>query len=95
MILPINTQTVSQADWTYKQLSKTDLENAKGEGVYVGLVDTGLNREAKRTGKSQWKYCKKNLLISKLKKLVDSYDISEHGTGMTEIILDTAPKSCH
>lgn len=86
-----NTQTVSQADWTYKQLSKTDLENAKGEGVYVGLVDTGLNREAKGLVNRNENITKKSIDF-KTKKLVDSYDISEHGTGITEIILDTAPK---
>lgn len=85
-----NAQTTTSDNWTFKQLSDADLKAATGEGVYVGIVDTGIRREA-RGLVNRNKNIAKKVIDENGKKLVDTFAIGDHGTIMTEVILDVAP----
>lgn len=69
------------------------MKTATGQNVYVGLVDTGIRREAKGLVNRNQNIATKTIDYDNGQnpKLIDTFDNGDHGTGMSEIILDTAP----
>ena len=87
-----NVQAATSDNWTFKQLSDADLKTATGQNVYVGLVDTGIRREAKGLVNRNQNIATK-IIDDDGKKLIDTFAVGEHGTMMTEVILDVAPNA--
>lgn len=84
----------------YKQLSDKDYEQAKsGYGVYIALVDTGININQTVKNKDDISIIYKNLAnissksISQSGQIVETNDYHGHGTQMTKIILDFASEA--
>lgn len=86
----VNTAALGKGD--YHQAAAQDKAVAmSGEGVYIGLVDTGLSLSAEGIKKRTDNISKKVLDSKQNRRLVNSTDTQGHGTSMAEIILDTAP----
>lgn len=88
-----NVQAATSDNWTFKQLSDADLKTATGEGVYVAVVDTGLERNGVGLINRNQNISKKSISINdgKLEKTHDTLHVGGHGTAMVEALLDIAP----
>ena len=88
-----NVQAATSDNWTFKQLSDADLKTATGEGVYVAVVDTGIERNGVGLINRNQNISKKSISINdgKLEKTHDTLRTGGHGTAMAEALLDIAP----
>ena len=88
-----NVQAATSDNWTFKQLSDADLKTATGEGVYVAVVDTGIERNGVGLINRNQNISKKSMSINdgKLETTHDTLRTGGHGTAVTEVLLDTAP----
>ena len=67
-------------------------EALSGDGAYVGLVDTGIKTDGVGLRNRNSRISKKVIDVD-TNDLVDSNDVTGHGTKMTEIILNAAPQT--
>ena len=88
-----NVQAATSDNWTFKQLSDADLKTATGKGVYVAVIDTGLERNGVGLINRNQNISKKSMSINdgKLETTHDTLRTGGHGTAVTEVLLDTAP----
>lgn len=88
-----NVQAATSDNWTFKQLSDADLKTATGEGVYVAVIDTGLERNGTGLINRNQNISKKSISINdgKLETTHDTLRTGGHGTEMVEALLDIAP----
>ena len=88
-----NAQTTTSDNWTFKQLSDADLKTATGKGVYVAVVDTGIERNGVGLINRNQNISKKSMSINdgKLETTHDTLRTGGHGTAMAEALLDIAP----
>ncbi|WP_126497631.1 hypothetical protein [[Haemophilus] ducreyi] len=87
-----HSQNIAYGHGRYKDAAEQDKAEAKGQGVYVGLVDTGIRRNAKGLINRNRNISRKVLSLDGKSK-EDSKDEHGHGTFMTEVILDIAPNA--
>ena len=88
-----NVQAATSDNWTFKQLSDADLKTATGKGVYVAVVDTGIERNGVGLINRNQNISKKSMSINdgKLETTHDTLRTGGHGTAMAEALLDIAP----
>ncbi len=67
-------------------------EALSGDGAYIGLVDTGIKTDGVGLRNRNSRISKKVIDVD-TNDLVDSNDVTGHGTKMTEIILNAAPQT--
>lgn len=80
---------------TYAEAALADKKAAvSGEGAYIGLIDTGIKRDAKGLVNRNNRISSKviDYKINARDQLVNSIDTDGHGTRMVEIMVDTANK---
>lgn len=85
-----HSQNIARGYSRYKAASVQDKERAQGQGVYVGLVDTGIDLNSK--GLANRKHNISKYVIKDNTKEI-SRDDHGHGTLMVELILETAPSA--
>ena len=78
---------------TWQAAAAADKAEARsGDGAYVGLVDTGIKTDGIGLRNRNSRISKKVIDVD-TNGLVDSNDVTGHGTKMAEIILNAAPQT--